>query len=61
MLRSKVILSARMHMAVLPGLDMAGGGDQRLVPVIIHLIGGEGDRLIAVDLNVRSTDYRSMC
>ena len=35
------------HVIVLPGLDMALGDHQRILPVVLHLIGGEGDRLIA--------------
>ena len=35
------------HMVVLPGLDMALGDHQRILAIVLHRIGGEGDRLIS--------------
>ena len=41
------------HVLVLPGLDMTLGDHQRVLAVILHGIGGEGDRRIAVALRLR--------
>ena len=42
-------LVGAQHVAVLPGLDVTGGGDQGFVLVVIHLVGGEGDRLVLLN------------